>query len=113
VLHECVEQAVLAERMGFDRVWAVGTTAQVVRPHERAETFLAYVAGATSRIRRHGVVCLPFKMNHLIKVAERIAMLDVLPKDASTSASARAHRAGAGAFDTRLEDIRRSSRSPS
>jgi alkanesulfonate monooxygenase SsuD/methylene tetrahydromethanopterin reductase-like flavin-dependent oxidoreductase (luciferase family) len=23
VMHECVEQAVLAERLGFDRVWAV------------------------------------------------------------------------------------------
>ena len=23
VMHECVEQAVLAEKMGFDKVWAV------------------------------------------------------------------------------------------
>jgi alkanesulfonate monooxygenase SsuD/methylene tetrahydromethanopterin reductase-like flavin-dependent oxidoreductase (luciferase family) len=43
------------------------------------ETFLAYVAAKTSRIRiGHGVVCLPFRMNHPVKVAERVAMLDIL-----------------------------------
>ena len=45
------------------------------------ETFLAYLAGRTSRIRiGHGVVCLPPAMNHPIKVAERIATLDILSK---------------------------------
>lgn len=80
VLHDCVEQAVLAEAEGFDRIWAVEHHALKWYAHMSApETFLAYVAGRTSRIRvGHGVVCLPFRMNHPAKVAERIAMLDVL-----------------------------------
>ncbi len=80
VLRECVQQAVAAERAGFDRVWAVEHHCLKWYAHMSApETFLAYVAGQTERIRiGHGVVCLPFKMNHPIKVAERVAMLDVL-----------------------------------
>jgi alkanesulfonate monooxygenase SsuD/methylene tetrahydromethanopterin reductase-like flavin-dependent oxidoreductase (luciferase family) len=43
------------------------------------ETFLAYLAGRTTRIGLgHGVVCLPPLMNHPVKVAERIATLDIL-----------------------------------
>jgi alkanesulfonate monooxygenase SsuD/methylene tetrahydromethanopterin reductase-like flavin-dependent oxidoreductase (luciferase family) len=80
VLQESVEQAVLAEKHGFDRVWAVEHHCLKWYAHMSAsETFLAYVAGKTERIRiGHGVVCLPFRMNHPVKVAERIAMLDVL-----------------------------------
>ncbi|MCH2171432.1 LLM class flavin-dependent oxidoreductase [Myxococcota bacterium] len=82
VLSECVEQAVYAEQMGFDRIWAVEHHCLQWYAHMSAsETFLAYVAGRTQRIRiGHGVVCLPFRMNHPVKVAERIAMLDVLSK---------------------------------
>ena len=66
--------------MGFDRVWAVEHHCLKWYAHMSApETFLAYVAGKTTRIRiGHGVVCLPFRMNHPVKVAERIAMLDIL-----------------------------------
>jgi alkanesulfonate monooxygenase SsuD/methylene tetrahydromethanopterin reductase-like flavin-dependent oxidoreductase (luciferase family) len=80
VLRDCVEQAVVAEEVGFDRIWAVEHHALKWYAHMSApETFLAYVAGATSTIRiGHGVVCLPFRMNHPVKVAERVAMLDVL-----------------------------------
>ncbi|HWX09679.1 MAG TPA: LLM class flavin-dependent oxidoreductase [Gaiellaceae bacterium] len=80
VLHECVEQAVLAEEMGFDRVWAVEHHCLHQYAHMSApEVFLSYVAGKTSRIRiGHGVICLPFKYNHPIRVAERTAMLDIL-----------------------------------
>ncbi len=80
VLRECAQQAVAAEHAGFDRVWAVEHHCLKWYAHMSApETFLAYVAGQTERIRiGHGVVCLPFKMNHPVKVAERVAMLDVL-----------------------------------
>jgi alkanesulfonate monooxygenase SsuD/methylene tetrahydromethanopterin reductase-like flavin-dependent oxidoreductase (luciferase family) len=45
------------------------------------ETFLAYLAGRTTRIGiGHGVVCLPPAMNHPVKVAERVALLDILSK---------------------------------
>lgn len=80
VIHGCVEQAVLAEEMGFDRVWAVEHHALLRYAHMSApEIFLSFVAAKTSRIRLgHGVVCLPFSYNHPIRVAERAAMLDVL-----------------------------------
>lgn len=77
---EIVEQVMLAEEMGFDTVWAVEHTALTQYAHMSApETFLAYIAGKTTRIGiGHGVVCLPPAMNHPVKVAERIATLDIL-----------------------------------
>lgn len=78
--HEIVEQAVYAEEMGFDTVWAVEHTALTQYAHMSApETFLAFLAGRTTRLGiGHGVVCLPPAMNHPVKVAERIATLDIL-----------------------------------
>lgn len=78
--HEAIEQAVYAEKMGFDTVWAVEHTALTQYAHMSApETFLAYLAGRTTKLGiGHGVVCLPPAMNHPVKVAERIATLDIL-----------------------------------
>ncbi|MEU6882504.1 LLM class flavin-dependent oxidoreductase [Streptomyces sp. NPDC046712] len=80
VIHDCVEQAVLAEEMGFDRIWAVEHHSLKWYAHMSApEVFLSYVAARTSRIRiGHGVVCMPFRFNHPARVAERAAMLDLL-----------------------------------
>ena len=80
VIHDCVEQAVLGEEAGFDRVWAVEHHALKRYAHMSApEIFLSWVAARTSRIRvGHGVVCMPFHYNHPVRVAERAAMLDVL-----------------------------------
>lgn len=78
--HEMIEQSLLAEAMGFDTVWAVEHTALTQYAHMSApETFLAFLAGKTTRLGiGHGVVCLPPAMNHPVKVAERIATLDIL-----------------------------------
>jgi alkanesulfonate monooxygenase SsuD/methylene tetrahydromethanopterin reductase-like flavin-dependent oxidoreductase (luciferase family) len=80
VLRDCVDQAVHAEAMGFDRIWAVEHHALKWYAHMSApETFLAFVAARTSRIRiGHGVVCMPFGYNHPVRAGERAAMLDVL-----------------------------------
>src|SRR5256714_1873340 len=80
VIHDCVEQAVLGEERGLDRIWAVEHHALRWYAHMSApEVFLTWVAAKTSRIRiGHGVVCMPFNYNHPIRVAERAAMLDVL-----------------------------------
>lgn len=80
VFAQALEQALVAEDEGFDVVWAVEHTALSHYAHMSApETFLAYVAGATSRIHiGHGVICLPPHMNHPVKVAERCATLDIL-----------------------------------
>jgi alkanesulfonate monooxygenase SsuD/methylene tetrahydromethanopterin reductase-like flavin-dependent oxidoreductase (luciferase family) len=80
VIRDCVEQAVLGEAVGFDRVWAVEHHALKWYAHMSApEIFLTWVAAKTSRIRiGHGVVCMPFGYNHPVRAAERIAMLDIL-----------------------------------
>jgi alkanesulfonate monooxygenase SsuD/methylene tetrahydromethanopterin reductase-like flavin-dependent oxidoreductase (luciferase family) len=82
VFDDMVEQCLLAEEMGFDVIWAVEHTALTNYAHMSVpETFLAFIAGKTERIHLgHGVVCLPPAMNHPIKVAERIATLDLLSK---------------------------------
>ncbi len=80
MFRDLVEQVRLAEALDFDVIWAVEHTALTMYAHMSApETFLAYVAGMTERIGiGHGVICLPPKMNHPVKVAERCATLDIL-----------------------------------
>ncbi|MEU6662874.1 LLM class flavin-dependent oxidoreductase [Streptomyces sp. NPDC046821] len=80
VIKDCVEQAVYAEEMGFDRIWAVEHHSLTQYAHMSAsEIFLTWVAARTSRIRiGHGVVTMPFGYQHPVRVAERAAMLDVL-----------------------------------
>lgn len=82
MFQDMVEQVQLAEEMGFDTVWAVEHHCLTQYAHmSSSETFLAFIAGKTERIGiGHGVVCLPPKMNHPVKVAERIGMLDILSK---------------------------------
>jgi alkanesulfonate monooxygenase SsuD/methylene tetrahydromethanopterin reductase-like flavin-dependent oxidoreductase (luciferase family) len=108
VLHDSVEQAVLADKLGFDRVWAVEHHCLTQYAHMSApETFLAFVAGKTSNVRiGHGVVCLPFKMNHPIKVAERVAMLDVLSNGRMDFGVGKGGtETEAGSFDVHITDM--------
>ena len=108
VLRDCVEQAVLGEQVGFDRIWAVEHHCLKWYAHMSApETFLAYVAGKTERIRiGHGVVCLPHRMNHPVKVAERIGMLDVLSGGRVDFGIGKGGTPQeAGAFQTEIDDI--------
>lgn len=80
VIQNCVEQAVFAEEMGFDAIWAVEHHALTWYSHMSApEIFLTWVAARTERIRLgHGCVLMPFGFNHPLRVAERVAMLDLL-----------------------------------
>ena len=77
-----VEQSILADELGFDVVWSVEHHSLTWYSHISApESLLAFIAGRTKRIHvGHGVICLPFKMNHPIKVAERVATLDILSR---------------------------------
>ena len=79
-LLSCVDQAIFAEQMGFDRIWAVEHHSLKHYAHMSApEIFLTWVAAKTSKIRiGHGVVCMPFGYNHPLRVAERVGMLDSL-----------------------------------
>ena len=80
VFHDCVEQAVLADELGYHCVWAVEHHGLREYSHSSApEVFLSFVAARTKRIRiGHGVTLLPLRYNHPIRIAERIATLDIL-----------------------------------
>jgi alkanesulfonate monooxygenase SsuD/methylene tetrahydromethanopterin reductase-like flavin-dependent oxidoreductase (luciferase family) len=106
VFQDIVDQCVLAEEMGFDVIWSVEHHCLSQYAHLSApESFLAFIAGRTRRIHvGHGVVCLPFKMNHPIKVAERVATLDVLSRGRLHFGIGKgATIQETGAFDTPLE----------
>jgi alkanesulfonate monooxygenase SsuD/methylene tetrahydromethanopterin reductase-like flavin-dependent oxidoreductase (luciferase family) len=80
VYRNALEQARLADELGFHTVWAVEHHFLEEYSHCSApELFLTAVAMQTERIRvGHGaVVCVP-RMNHPVRVAERAAVLDIL-----------------------------------
>jgi alkanesulfonate monooxygenase SsuD/methylene tetrahydromethanopterin reductase-like flavin-dependent oxidoreductase (luciferase family) len=77
---DSIEQAVLAEELGFDQCWNVEHHFLEEYSHSSApEMFLTAVAMRTSRIRLgHGIaVCVP-EFSHPVRLAERAAMLDIL-----------------------------------
>lgn len=80
LFHDCVEQAVLADAVGFDAIWEVEHHGLYEYSHSSApEVFLAFVAAKTERIRLgHGITLTPYRYNHPIRIAERIATLDIL-----------------------------------
>jgi alkanesulfonate monooxygenase SsuD/methylene tetrahydromethanopterin reductase-like flavin-dependent oxidoreductase (luciferase family) len=80
LFRESVQQAVLADELGYHCVWAVEHHGLYEYSHCSApEVFLSYVAARTRRIRiGHGCTLLPYRYNHPIRVAERLAVLDIL-----------------------------------
>lgn len=80
MLRAGIDQAVLADQLGFDKYYCVEHHSLEGYAHSSApEVLLGAIAARTERIRVcHGVACLPFKMNHPVRVAERAAMLDVV-----------------------------------
>ncbi len=77
---DCLEQAVFADELGYHCVWEVEHHGLFEYSHSSApEIFLSFVAAKTKRIRiGHGVTLLPHRYNHPIRIAERIATLDIL-----------------------------------
>jgi alkanesulfonate monooxygenase SsuD/methylene tetrahydromethanopterin reductase-like flavin-dependent oxidoreductase (luciferase family) len=80
MFRNCLEQAVLAEDLGYHCIWAVEHHGLYEYSHCSApEIFLSCVAARTRRIRiGHGCTLLPHRYNHPIRIAERIATLDIL-----------------------------------
>jgi alkanesulfonate monooxygenase SsuD/methylene tetrahydromethanopterin reductase-like flavin-dependent oxidoreductase (luciferase family) len=80
LLRDALEQIEIADRVGFDYVWEVEHHFMEEYSHSSApEVFLAAVSQRTSRIRiGHGIVQIPQTVNHPARVAERIAMLDLV-----------------------------------
>jgi len=80
LLQDALEQVELADRLGFDVVWAVEHHFLEEYSHSSApEVFLAAASQRTRAIRLgHGIVQLPVGFNHPARVAERIATLDLV-----------------------------------
>ncbi len=78
--HDAVEQAVLADALGYHGVWAVEHHGLLEYSHCSApEVLLAFIAARTTRLLLgHAVTLTPARYNHPIRVAERIATLDIL-----------------------------------
>ena len=78
--HDVMNQVVRAEEMGFTHFWTVEHHFQVGFAHASApEVLYGAISQRTSKIRiGHAVVLLPFPYNHPIRIAERIATLDIL-----------------------------------
>jgi alkanesulfonate monooxygenase SsuD/methylene tetrahydromethanopterin reductase-like flavin-dependent oxidoreductase (luciferase family) len=80
VFWNCLDQVRTAERVGFTHVWAVEHHFLEEFSHSSApEVWLSAVAQHTSTIRiGHGVVLAPAPFNHPVRIAERIAALDIM-----------------------------------
>jgi alkanesulfonate monooxygenase SsuD/methylene tetrahydromethanopterin reductase-like flavin-dependent oxidoreductase (luciferase family) len=77
---QAIAQVELAEEMGFHAVWCVEHHFLTEYSHSSApEVFFGALSQRTQRIRLgHGVVLLPHRYNHPVRVAERAAVLDIL-----------------------------------
>jgi len=80
LFHQTLEQIELADRLGFHTAWVVEHHFLEEYAHCSApEVFLGAASQRTQRIRLgHGIVQMPPLVNHPARVAERIAMLDLL-----------------------------------
>src|SRR5271167_5076735 len=82
VLREALDQIELADRLGLDYVWQVEHHFLEEYSHSSApEVFLAAASQRTTKIRLgHGIVLTAPGYNHPARIAERIAMLDLVSK---------------------------------
>jgi alkanesulfonate monooxygenase SsuD/methylene tetrahydromethanopterin reductase-like flavin-dependent oxidoreductase (luciferase family) len=80
LIREALDQVELADRLGIDYAWEVEHHFLEEYSHSSApEVFLAAASQRTRRIRLgHGIVLMPPPYNHPARVAERIAMLDLV-----------------------------------
>jgi alkanesulfonate monooxygenase SsuD/methylene tetrahydromethanopterin reductase-like flavin-dependent oxidoreductase (luciferase family)/putative sterol carrier protein len=80
LIRDALQQIELADRLGFDVCWEVEHHFLEEYSHSSApEVFLAAASQRTSRIRLgHGIVLMPPGYNAPARIAERIAMLDLV-----------------------------------
>jgi alkanesulfonate monooxygenase SsuD/methylene tetrahydromethanopterin reductase-like flavin-dependent oxidoreductase (luciferase family) len=80
LIQDALEEIELADALGIDYVWEVEHHFLEEYSHSSApEVFLAAASQRTKRIRLgHGIVQTPPPFNHPARVAERIAMLDLV-----------------------------------
>jgi alkanesulfonate monooxygenase SsuD/methylene tetrahydromethanopterin reductase-like flavin-dependent oxidoreductase (luciferase family) len=80
VIEESIEQARVADEVGFEIWWQVEHHATPEFSYSAApEILLTAIALNTKRMHLgHAGVLVPFKINHPLRVAERIATMDIL-----------------------------------
>jgi alkanesulfonate monooxygenase SsuD/methylene tetrahydromethanopterin reductase-like flavin-dependent oxidoreductase (luciferase family) len=108
LFHDCVEQVVLADQLGYHCAWTVEHHGLYEYAHSSApEVFLAYVAARTKRIRLgHGVTLTPGRYNHPNRIAERVAALDILSEGRVNWGSGKsASRVEQGAFEVDRDEL--------
>lgn len=108
VYRQALEQILLAEELDYSTVWEVEHHFLREFSHSPApEVFLAAVAQATSKIRiGHGCVLLPHAFNHPIRVAERIATLDIISDGRVEFGTARSSEYELAGFEISLGETR-------
>lgn len=80
LFREALEQVELADKLGFDYVWAQEHHFLEEYCHSSApEVFLAACSQRTKNIRLgHGIVAMSPKFNHPARIAERLSTLDII-----------------------------------
>src|SRR5437762_1851219 len=80
LLSDALEQVELADRLGFHAAWEVEHHFLEEYSHSSApEVFLGAASQRTKQIRLgHGIVQIPPGYNHPVRVAERVATLDLI-----------------------------------
>ena len=80
LIQNALEQIEYADRIGIDYAWEVEHHFLEEYSHSSApEVFLAAASQRTQRIRLgHGIVQTPPAFNHPARIAERVAMLDLV-----------------------------------
>lgn len=104
---EALEQIELADRLGLDYAWATEHHFFEEYSHSSApEVFLAAAAARTRDIRlAHGIVHLPPAVNHPVRIAERLGLLDLISGGRLDFGSGQgSSQLEVGAFGIELED---------
>jgi alkanesulfonate monooxygenase SsuD/methylene tetrahydromethanopterin reductase-like flavin-dependent oxidoreductase (luciferase family) len=80
IYHQATQQVKLADRLGYHSVWTVEHHFLAEWSYSSApEVWYGALSQLTSHIRLgHGVSLLPIPFNHPARVAERIAVLDIM-----------------------------------
>ncbi|MGD0116634.1 MAG: LLM class flavin-dependent oxidoreductase [Candidatus Binatus sp.] len=106
---QMMREVELADQLGWD---SYSLSEQHFTPREYTtsapEIFLAAAAMRTKRIRlRHGIVLLIKNINHPLKVAERIAMLDIMSNGRIDFGTGRGNKLGTfRAFEVPVDETR-------
>ena len=82
LFQNALKQVELADQLGFDYVWEVEHHFLEEYSHSSApEVFLGACSQRTKQIRMgHGIILHPPAYNHPVRIAERLATLDLVSK---------------------------------